>query len=1000
MPTPTFQRLSPEQFEQLLQKFPFTRNIDAVHMHHTWRPRQSDFRGHETIVSMWRYHTQVNGWSDIAQHLTIDPEGMVWLGRNWNLPPASAAGHNGNKSFGPFMFEMIGDFDQGRDIFGGAQKETALRVVALVQSRFHLPAGTLRFHNAMSPKSCPGSSLVYADILAEVEAAAQAIEASAGRGPAYPQPFPNEAERFIAEAVRSLSRIADNAGEPGDAELSHHEEAPALAAPPAQGGGSAPANAQSRDSGLDTAALDALRPHLVNLRVGRLSAEGEASSTPEDIDAIFEQHLPQAIGELPAGHLLRLVFYAHGGLVSEASGLQIAHKHVDWWRRNGVYPVYFIWETGFFETIGQLLGRVRQGSRALARDLADITTDPLVEIGARVLQAPRIWGGMKSSAEHAMDAPAADGDIGGGAHYVARKLKALCDAHGDRLELHAVGHSAGSIFHSHFLPLAHDMGVPGFKSAHFLAPAVRVDTFRQHLLAHIGPGRASESLTLYTLRRDFERKDNCAQIYRKSLLYLIFNALEDRRGTPILGLEESLRADADLKRLFGLGAASSTPSSVVWSPTSGDTGRSASTSLSHGGFDDDAPTMNSVLRRVLDLPDAADIVQFPATRNAARPWIEEVDWPAEFGFSAPATATAIGAPSAPPTSGLPAPMPAALDTTPPSPVAPAAPAPAMPNGWGNGNGHSTGRRLALCVGIDAYPAPEHRLAGCVNDARSWERALSALGFETRQLLDLDASRAALDRELNRLVDECRAGDVIVFQYAGHGTQVPDLNGDEDDATDEALCPVDFASGALYIDDDIAALFARIPDGVNMTCFMDCCHSGTNSRFAVGLAPGELSVPAGTRARFVKITPEIAQAHQRFRRQLRSAPRSVSSGGPQLMRDVKFSACLDHQVALESNGNGDFTRRATKVLATGTQGISNEEFLCRVRAEFGSAARQAPMLDCAESARQRTFLQPLSDAGRAAPAGQATLAAPQGNASLLQAVNELTQAMKALAPGRR
>ena len=394
---------------------------------------------------------------------------------------------------------------------------------------------------------------------------------------------------------------------------------------------------QSRDSGLGTAVLNALRPHLVNLKVGRLSGEGEASSTPEDIDAIFEQHLPQAVSELPAGQKLRLLFYAHGGLVSEASGLQIASKHIDWWRSNGVYPVYFIWETGFFETIGQLLGRAQQGSRAVTRGLADFTTDPLLEIGARVLQGPRIWGGMKSSAEHAVDPPSGSGgsgDIGGGAHYVARQLKAFCDAHAGQVELHAVGHSAGSIFHSHFLPLAHGLGVPAFRTAHFLAPAVRVDTFRQHLLEHIGPGRAVESLTLYTMRRDFERQDNCAQIYRKSLLYLIFNALEDRRATSILGLEESLRGDADLKRLFGLAGTSATPSSVVWSPTPGDTGRSASTSQSHGGFDDDAPTMNSVVRRVLDKPDAADIAAYPAARAASRPWIEEVDWPADFDFTA------------------------------------------------------------------------------------------------------------------------------------------------------------------------------------------------------------------------------------------------------------------------------------------------------------------------------------------------------------------------------
>ena len=75
MSTPTFKRLSLEQFSQLLEKFPFTRKINAVHMHHTWRPARADFKGHETIVSMWRFHTQEMGWRDIAQHITVDPEG-------------------------------------------------------------------------------------------------------------------------------------------------------------------------------------------------------------------------------------------------------------------------------------------------------------------------------------------------------------------------------------------------------------------------------------------------------------------------------------------------------------------------------------------------------------------------------------------------------------------------------------------------------------------------------------------------------------------------------------------------------------------------------------------------------------------------------------------------------------------------------------------------------------------------------------------------------------
>lgn len=92
MSTPTFKRLALDQFSQLLDQFLFKRQVNAVHMHHTWRPGRADFKGHDAIVSMWRFHTQPMGWRDIAQHITIDPHGFIWLGRNWNLPPASAAG--------------------------------------------------------------------------------------------------------------------------------------------------------------------------------------------------------------------------------------------------------------------------------------------------------------------------------------------------------------------------------------------------------------------------------------------------------------------------------------------------------------------------------------------------------------------------------------------------------------------------------------------------------------------------------------------------------------------------------------------------------------------------------------------------------------------------------------------------------------------------------------------------------------------------------------------
>lgn len=927
MATPTFKRITLDQFASLLFQFPFTRQVNAVHMHHTWRPSHRDFKGHETIVSMWRYHTQNNGWSDIAQHITIDPEGFIWLGRNWNKPPASAAGHNGNSAFGPFMFEMIGDFDKGRDPFAGSQRDTALRVVSLVQERFNLPASSLRFHNAMSTKSCPGSSMDYGQIVAEVErlrgSGFRGLNRSVAAEEMGEGPFPEEEHFAIHEAIESLSRASQGGNDPADAELSHDEhEATATAEV------EFPAAAQAR--GLSAARLAALQPYVINLSMGRFSDRGAVSTSASDVDAIFEEHLARALIEAKAQtRKLRLLFYAHGGLVSESSGLGVAEKHIDWWIRNDIYPIYFVWETGLFEAIGSMLKRAVFGA---TRGLADYTSDLLIEAAAPPLRGPQIWGEMKYSAERAVDPQV------GGAWYVASKLKVFCDSHPGDIELHAIGHSAGSIFHTHFLQAAHRLGVPRFNTLQLFAPAVRVDTFKQQLLTLLKSGKVAEKLTLFTMRKHFERDDNCAGLYRKSLLYLIFYALEEMRGTPILGLEESLRADPDLKQLFRLDGNNSGPGEVVWSVSAGDTGRSASSATAHGDFDDDPPTMNSALRRILDLADADRIVEYPEKQRSAAPkreWVDEVDWPEEFEQLRETSSS----------------MPAQyLSSLPSQPAFHAA----VPLAGGSG-----GRRMALCVGINEYPDPQHRLAGCVADAQMWARSLARHGFSTNLLLDGQATREAIDRNLRALVGNARPGDVIVFQYSGHGTYVADLNGDEDnDGRDEALCPVDFTSGALYIDDDVAEVFARLSDGVNLTCFMDCCHSGTNSRFAVGSDSGRPLGAKDARRRFVPPTADINRAHVLFRQSLSVSSRAVGSGGPELMRDIKFAACRDDEVAWESDGHGEFTLRATRVLDAGIDGLSHEQFLKKVQADFGPAPRQHPLLDSSERAKSSGLLQPV------------------------------------------
>ena len=98
--------------------------------------------------------------------------------------------------------------------------------------------------------------------------------------------------------------------------------------------------------------------------------------------------------------------------------------------------------------------------------------------------------------------------------------------------------SAESIFHAHFMAALADAEVD-IAGAHFLAPAIRNDVFHATVAPLLG-GRLG-ALSVFTMEKQLEKDDSVAKVYRKSLLYLIYEALEARRQTDILGLEISLR---------------------------------------------------------------------------------------------------------------------------------------------------------------------------------------------------------------------------------------------------------------------------------------------------------------------------------------------------------------------------------------------------------------------------------------------------------------------------
>lgn len=172
--TRPFKRYTLEEYVEYLRTYVGRVKFPEVHVHGTWKPTIAMFRAKSDpsfyIEAMYRTHTQVNGWSDIAQHATIDPDGYVWSGRDLTVAPASATGYNDSDGDGvhPFMFEMIGNFNAGYERLEGAQYRTA---VGLTRALVDLFGSKIVFHREMtSLKTCPGSGIDKAEFVAAVNA--------------------------------------------------------------------------------------------------------------------------------------------------------------------------------------------------------------------------------------------------------------------------------------------------------------------------------------------------------------------------------------------------------------------------------------------------------------------------------------------------------------------------------------------------------------------------------------------------------------------------------------------------------------------------------------------------------------------------------------------------------------------------------------------------------------------------------------------------------------
>ncbi len=233
----------------------------------------------------------------------------------------------------------------------------------------------------------------------------------------------------------------------------------------------------------------------------------------------------------------RLVIYAHGGLNSEGAAIERARAMGRYFLGNDCYPLFLVWKTGLLESIGDIIGEWHSGQPTRTAGMLDWVieqNDLMLEKGLGRKVVRPVWSEMKENAELAFSS-SRGGDL------LVTALQKLISTWGENLEIHLVGHSAGSIILGHMLTLMAQRGLADkVSSVHLYAPACSVQFANRHYAPH---AKLMQKMDISLLSDRVENDDNTMFVYRKSLLYFVSNALETDLRTPILGMENVFKDD-------------------------------------------------------------------------------------------------------------------------------------------------------------------------------------------------------------------------------------------------------------------------------------------------------------------------------------------------------------------------------------------------------------------------------------------------------------------------
>lgn len=200
------------------------------------------------------------------------------------------------------------------------------------------------------------------------------------------------------------------------------------------------------------------------------------------------------------------------------------------------------------------------------------------------------------------------------------------------------------------------------------------------------------------------------------------------------------------------------------------------------------------------------------------------------------------------------------------------------------------------------------LKACENDARDMCALASGVGFRSQLLVAADATRGAIINNVTAAASELVAGDIFFLTFAGHGGQLKDMDGDEEDGKDETWCLYD----GQFLDDELNVLWAGFHPGVRVLVLSDSCHSGSVSKGEGDADDDDDDAPTRDLPRGAAL--ETQKKNYEFYDDIQF---NLPDPRPKIEATVRLiSGCQDNQKSKERDGNGDFTRALKKLWADG------------------------------------------------------------------------------------